>query len=188
MESEKLHNPFIIGDRVYLRPLERSDINERYLYWLNDPEVNRYLETGVFPQTLESLERFYENQISSHTDIVLAIIDKEKDVHIGNIKLGPINWIKRRSYLGMLVGDKNYWGKGLGTEIRRLMVEYAFYRLNLHRIDSSMYAEHKAIIRVNEKLGFKVEGIVRECVVIDGKYSNGVIMGLLRSEYKRENE
>lgn len=55
-----MKTPFIIGDRIYLRPLEREDLNEKYLKWLNDPDVNRYLESGLFPSTRDGLEEFYK--------------------------------------------------------------------------------------------------------------------------------
>ena len=63
---------FISGSKVYLRPLERSDLNERYLNWLNDPEVTRYLETGAFPTTSQDLEKFYAKVTSSSTEVIFC--------------------------------------------------------------------------------------------------------------------
>jgi len=178
-----MKTPFILGTQIYLRPLEREDLNERYLGWLNDPEANRYLESGIFPYTKDELEKFYEQVTRSPDQIILAIVDKETDQHIGNVKLGPINWVHRKATFGILLGDKQFWGRGIGTEATRLMVEYGFFRLNLRRIELGVYAEHDAAVCSYEKVGFRVEGKFREDLFHEGQYKDCLWMGLLRSEY-----
>jgi RimJ/RimL family protein N-acetyltransferase len=175
---------FLMGAQVYLRPLERADINARYLGWLNDPEVTRYTETGVFPSTIDDLEKFWREVTRSHSQVILAISDRKSDQHIGNVKLGPIHWLHRHATLGIMVGEKRFWGKGAGLEATRLMVEYGFFRLNLRRIDLGVHAEHEAAVRCYEKVGFKVEGRMREDLFQNGKYKDRLWMGLLRSEYQ----
>lgn len=176
--------PFIVGEQVYLRPLAREDLNEKYLGWLNDPEATRYLETGIFPYTLGELEEFYKSVVGKTTQVMLAILDKEADMHIGNVKLGPIYWVHRKATFGILIGEKEFWGRGIGTEVTRLMVEYGFYRLNLNRIDLGVYAEHAAAVRAYERVGFRVEGRFRADMFHEGQYKDRLWMGLLRSEYK----
>lgn len=178
-----MKTPFIVGTQIYLRPLEHEDLNERYLGWLNDPEINRYLESGIFPYTQEELERFYDQVSGSPDQVILAIADKETDQHIGNVKLGPINWIHRKATFGILVGDKQFWGRGIGAEATRLMIEYGFFRLNLRRIDLGVYAEHEAAVHSYEKVGFRIEGQLREELFHEGQYKDRLWMGLLRSEY-----
>lgn len=180
-----MDTPFIVGSQIYLRPLERKDLNGRYLSWLNDPEVTRYLESGIFPCTMGELEKFYEQVTASQNQVILAIVDKSTDQHIGNVKIGPINWVHSKATFGILVGDKSFWGKGVGTEATRLMVEYGFFRLNIRRIDLGVYAEHEAAVRSYEKVGFLIEGRFREELFHEGKYKDRLWMGLLRSEYKR---
>ncbi len=171
------------GPQVYLRPLERTDLGENYLAWLNDPEVTRYMETGTFPTTVEDLDRFYQEVTGSRSQVILAVVDKKSGRHIGNVKLGPIHWVHRRATFGILIGDKKFWGKGIGAEATRLAVEYGFYRLNLRRIDLGVFAEHESAVRSYEKVGFKVEGRFRQDMFQEGKYSDRLWMGLLRSEY-----
>ena len=178
---------FIAGSRIYLRPLERSDLNDRYLSWLNDPEIALYLETGIFPTTMQDLEKFYAGVTGSSTEVIFAIADRKSHQHIGNVKLGPINWVHRRTMFGILIGDKKFWGRGIGEEVTRLLAEYAFYRLNLHRIGLVVFEEHRSAVHCYEKVGFKVEGCLREQMYQDGKYKNHLWMGLLRSEYKPLN-
>jgi len=175
---------FVPGSQVYLRPLEREDLTTRYLSWLNDPEITRYMESGTFPTTARDLEKFYDEVTGSRNQVILAIADKKSDQHIGNAKLGPIQWVHRSATFGIMLGDKKFWGKGIGLEATRLMVEYGFTRLNLRRIDLGVFAEHHAAVRCYEQAGFKVEGRMRECLFRDGKYLDRLYMALLRSEYK----
>ena len=175
---------FAEGRQIFLRPLERADLNERYLAWLNDPEVTRYMETGLFPTTVEDLENFYRSVGGSKSDVLLAIADKKTGQHIGNVRLGPIHWVHRRASFGILVGEKEFWGKGVGLEATVLTVEYGFYRLNLHRIDLGVFAEHESAVRCYKKAGFKIEGRLRQDLFQGGEYRDRLLMGLLRSEYK----
>jgi ribosomal-protein-alanine N-acetyltransferase len=175
---------FARGSRVYLRPLEREDLNSRYLSWLNDPEVTRFMETGKFPTTARDLEKFYDEVTGTRNQVILAVADKKSGQHIGNVKLGPIHWIHHCATFGIMIGDKKFWGKGVGLEATRLMVEYGFDRLNLRRIDLGVFAEHDTAVRCYEKAGFKVEGRMRESLFQDGKYVDRLLMALLRSEYK----
>lgn len=177
--------PFISGKNICLRPLESTDLNERYLGWLNDPEVNQYLESGIFPYTSDELRKFYDGLTGSRDQVILAIAENGNGKHIGNVKLGPINWIYRKATLGILIGEKEFWGRGIGTEVTSLMVEYGFFRLNLRRIELGVFAEHKAAIKTYEKVGFKLEGCFREDLFRDGCYKDKLWMGLLFSEYKR---
>ncbi len=183
MEAES-NIEFVKGSQVFLRPLRREDIAAHYLAWLNDPEVTRYMETGIFPTTEQELTNFYEEVTGSRNQVILAVADKKSGRHIGNVKLGPIQWVHRSATFGILIGDKRFWGRGVGLEATRLAVEYGFSRLNLRRIDLGVFADHAAAVRCYEKAGFKVEGRMRESLFQDGKYVDRLWMGLLRSEYK----
>ena len=176
---------FIAGSQVYLRAFRAEDLTERYLGWLNDPEATRYMESGIFPSTMRDLESFYQRIAVSRSDVLMAVIDKGSGEHIGNMKLGPIQWVHRSAIFGIMIGEKKFWGRGVGREATRLMVEYGFDRLNLNRIDLGVFAEHEAGVRCYQKLGFKVEGRLRQDLFQDGEYKDRLWMGLLRSEYER---
>jgi RimJ/RimL family protein N-acetyltransferase len=175
---------FMRGSIVYLRPLERTDLTETYLGWLNDAEVTRYMETGTFPATMHDLEKFYQGVAGSTTQVIFAVADRKSHRHIGNAKLGPINWVHRHAMFGIMIGDKKFWGQGIGQEATRLMVEYAFRRLNLNRVTLGVFAEHESAVRCYENVGFRVEGRFRQDLFRDGEYKDRLWMGLLRSEYK----
>ncbi len=178
-----MKSPFLIGKLCYLRPVEESDVTEEYISWLNDPAVHRYLGWGRFPVTraslLSSVERFW----GSDKDVLLAIVDRKTDLHIGNVALNRINWIHRNADTGLVIGRKEFWGKGYATEAWFLAIDYAFKVLNLHKIIATVVAGHDSSQAALEKLGFQVEGTHREEFFLEGKYRDYIRLGILREEF-----
>lgn len=169
---------FLETEQTGLRLLTVSDATDEYLSWLNDHEVTRGLETGVFPSTKESLVDFIQKTSGNRDNIIFAIVDKARNKHIGNIKLGNIHWIHRHGELGILIGDKSSWGKGFATEACSLLVEYAFGKLNLHKVWLAVFSNNPAAIKVYEKLGFAVEGTLKEHVFSGGKFEDKILMSI----------
>lgn len=165
------------GEKRYLRPLEKSDLNERYLSWVNDSKVTKYLEVGTFPTNMEKLEKYYDFMTNSPNHIILAIIVGQK--HIGNITLNDINWIHRTANLGIMIGDRDYWGKGYGTGAIKLMTQHAFGKLNLHKVWAGMYEDNGAAYRVFFKAGFRKEARLRDELYRDGQYHNKITMSVI---------
>lgn len=178
-----MHHPFIIGEKLYLRGLERTDLEGEYFDWLNDREVTKFLDSGVFPNTVDKMEEYYRNIALSPNNVMLAIIDNESDKHIGNIKLGPINWITRIAPLGIMIGNKEFWGKGYGTEAIRLVLDYAFKRLNLHKVTAGIAAIHQASTKAFKEAGFEVEGQLKSQFLLDGQYYDSLYLGITREDF-----
>lgn len=178
-----MYHPFIIGDKLYLRGLERADLEGDYFDWLNDREVTRFLDTGIFPNSVEKMEEYYRSVVLNPNNVMLAIIDKESDKHIGNIKLGPIDWIARTALLGIMIGNKEFWGKGSGTEAIRLVLDYAFRRLNLYKVTAVIVAIHQASLKAFTKAGFVIDGQVKSQFFLDGKYYDRLYMGVTRDDF-----
>ena len=176
--------PFLVGQKVHLRPLAEGDLAGPYLDWLNDPEVTRFMETGTFPTTPEGLRRYYEAVAQNPDNVMLAIVDAASGRHIGNVKLGPLHRIHRRADMGIMVGDKTFWGTGAGHEAVALVLHYGFDRLNLHKVTLGVYACHSQAVKLYESLGFKIEGSLREHLFRDGAYWEMYVMGILAEEYR----
>lgn len=160
--------PFLEGPHVLLRPLTPGDVTPRYLRWINDQLVVQHLETGFFPSTLRSLRQYVSDHATRKDCLFLAIIDRRRGRHIGNVKLEPINWIHRTAILGIMVGDKRAWGKGLGTEAIRLVTHYAFRRLNLRKVSAEVRATNPGALRAFRKAGFVIEGRRRAEILVNG--------------------
>lgn len=164
----------ILGERIYLRQLNEADASQNYCNWLNDPEVNKYLETRQ--STIQALRKYIKKQLDNPNSFFVGIFDKENDKHIGNIKLEPIDWKKKKAIFGILIGDKNYWGRGIGTEAVKLIVDYAFQTLGIDEVELGVISENKRAIRTYEKADFKVIEVKEKAVNHDGVLYDYVIM------------
>jgi RimJ/RimL family protein N-acetyltransferase len=180
-----MNNPFLIGDQIYLRPLELTDL-ERCQRWFNDPDVRQFLDS-VRPISQEAERAFLEKAVgraaSPDADLIMAIALKQDDRHIGNAGLHHINLVDRNAEFGIAIGEKDCWGKGCGTEAARLMVGYAFDTLNLHRVYLRVHDINPRGLSAYEKVGFRREGVFRQALYRHGSYHDVIFMGLLREEF-----
>jgi RimJ/RimL family protein N-acetyltransferase len=180
----EMQNPFIVGERIYLRPLEPAQDNHLYSIWMNDEEIRRYF--SIYPTSdfrgKERLEQLYKD--GKH--IIFGVALKENNRLIGLVGLKDINYINQTAEFYNIIGDKSVWGKGYGTESTRLMLHYGFMELNLNRIQTQDMEENVGGRRADEKSGMKYEGTMREAILRFGKYSNLCVYSILRSEYLQQ--
>lgn len=179
----QMDRPFLIGEKIYLRPLDMDDVNEKYLHWINDETVINFLATTTFPTTLDQLESYVKSINNSPNFFFFAIVEKETNNHIGNVKIGPIDWVNRTSNYGLMIGDKSSWGKGYASEVFKLLLKYAFRKLNLHKLWDIAAATHIASIKANENAGFKIEAELKQHSFKNGKYEDVVILSITSDEY-----
>lgn len=177
----------LTGNRLYLRPVVESDANASYINWLNDPETTRYLESGRVKETEKSLKAYIDRYSHKEDALFLAIVLKDDDLHIGNIKLEPINWYHRNATLGILIGAPEARGKGIGSEAIHLLLRYCFEVLDLHRVGLGVTADNEAAVRCYQKIGFKQEGQIRDAVRRENGYVDSYWMGLLKDELLGRN-
>lgn len=179
-----MKSPFLIGERVYLRTIVQDDLNAKYREWFNDAEVCRYNSHHRFPNYDEDMHAYYERVIKSRTNLVLAICDKETDAHIGNIALENIDTLNQSAEFAILIGDKNFWGKGVGKEAARLLIRHGFEELNLHRIYCGTSEDNIGMQKLAATLGFKKEGRARDAMFKGGAFKDLTSYGLLEHECK----
>ena len=181
-----MQNPFLIGEQVYFRALEETDA-PNYVRWLNDPEINRTLAAGNFPLNLPREQEYIRKLYTDQNGLNLAMALKEDDRHIGSAGLHGIRQVHRAATLGIVIGEKDCWGKGYGTEAARLMVRHGFQTLNLNRISLNVYDFNPRGIRAYEKAGFKREGVLRQEAYAEGAYHDVIVMGILREEWDKKS-
>lgn len=172
---------------VQLRPVRKTDV-ENFLKWYNDLEVTCYLR--MFFPLMEASEEKWINDLATsknQTDAVFVIEVKvgKRWVPIGSCGIHGINWHDRDAELGMAIGEKKFWSKGYGTIATKLLVDYAFGQLNLHRVSGGAYAFNTRSIKMQERVGMKREGAVRKAVYRNGQYHDKVLSGLLREEWEK---
>lgn len=146
---------------VRLRTCQMEHCTANYVEWLNNPNVNRYLETRYSEQNLQSISEFVRSMLISKNDYLFAILENHTEKHIGNIKLGPINWVHRFAELSYFIGDTASWGKGYASEAIKLAIQFGFEQLGLLKIQAGVYGTNMASIRALEKNGFVLEGVLR---------------------------
>jgi len=174
------------GNSVLLRPVKKSDISY-FLKWFNDPEVIQYL-CLYLPMTEMSEEKYIEElgttRAKSDAPFVIEVIEGASTKPIGNCGLHQINPKDHNATFGIVIGEKDYWSKGYGTEVSRLIINYGFQQLNLHRISSSAFAFNERSIKLHKKVGFREEGRLRQAMFKNGQYHDQVEFGILREEWR----
>ena len=176
-----MRNPFLIGERIYLRPLEKEDL-DLCLRWVNDPAITATL-TVRFPMSRGQEESWLLSHYKDRSDLPLAIVIEDGDEHIGNCGLHRIDYVNRNAEFGIMIGEADQWGKGYAPEAARLIVDYGFKQLGMHRIFLHVYSHNERAIKAYRKVGFVDEGTLRESYFRDGRYHDDLIMSILESEW-----
>lgn len=165
--------------RLLLRPLTVADCTARYVGWLNDPAVNRLLETRHSEQTLESVTRFVEAVNASEREHLFGIFLADGVTHIGNIKVGPIARNHPLADVSLLIGDTASWGRGYAAEAIAGVSRHAFASLGLRKLSASMYDVNVASYRAFRRAGYRDEGRRRAHYMLDGRMTDVLLLGLI---------
>lgn len=179
--------PILHGKRIRLRAAEREDI-PIFLNWINDEEITENLDL-IYPFSFTEEEQWYENMISRPEEEHLFVIEVHNQSHeetntpIGTCKFFNIDWRNRSGELGIMIGEKDYWNQGYGTEVMHLLQKHGFNTLNLHRIWLQVFSNNRRAIHVYEKVGFNHEGIFRQAYYKNGSYIDIHIMSVLKHEW-----
>jgi RimJ/RimL family protein N-acetyltransferase len=170
----------IEGLKTHLRRIERTDI-PTFVRWFSDPEVREFLLINR-PISIAEEELWFERQLKDQ-DSELFAIETHDGRHIGNIGLHSLDWVHRSAELGIVIGERECWGQGYGSDAIRTLLRFAFDELNLHRVYLKVYEDNTRGIRAYEKCGFQCEGRLREAVYRKGRYYDELILSVLRHEF-----
>lgn len=148
----------IIGEKIKLRDIDISDCNECYLQWMCDEDTNLYMETRWVKQTMDSIISFVSDKRESNDSVLFAIVESRSGNHIGNIKIGPIDFNNHYADISYFIGSKNCLRKGYASEAVFLATKYGFDELGLHRLQAGVIDGNTGSKKVLEKCGYKLEG------------------------------
>lgn len=176
--------PFLRGKLVYLRPVEKDDM-QLIRCWANDPEI-RGLTGEVQPMSQSGADQFLERIKNDENRVWFSVVQKETEHVIGEAGLLRIFYPWRTADLSIILGDKFAWGKGYGREAVLLMLDYAFGALALHRISIGVVGFNERALRFYEKIGFQREGIQRDGYFHNHTFSDFVMMSILEDEYRNK--
>jgi RimJ/RimL family protein N-acetyltransferase len=171
----------LTGNKCYLSPIHLDD-TEMYCKWLNDLEISKYL---VFPSTQFPIPREREllSNMIQRGEQIFAIVTQENDTLIGNTGFHDVDHLNRKAEFGIFIGDKDYWGKGYGTEATLLMLDYGFNILNLNNILLRVYAFNPRATKSYQKAGFKLIGSRRQAKIFGENKYDEIFMDILAEEF-----
>jgi RimJ/RimL family protein N-acetyltransferase len=172
----------IEGKLTRLRPVQADDA-DRYVEWMNDPEVIRHL-SARYPISHAWEEEWLASAAKrvSPPDISLAI-ETLDGRHIGSIGLHGIGPEDRHASLGIVIGAKDCWSQGYGSDALRALLRFGFDEINLNRVWLEVFADNARAIASYKKCGFVEEGRLRQHWFRRGAYRDSLIMGVLREEF-----
>lgn len=176
------------GERVRLRPLELADA-EQLRAWFSNPELLEFMAAVPYQFSLAAEEEFIRSKLTNDWEhgiaLAIEVLDAgDEPVLIGNVELRLVSPEARLGELGIAIGDPEYWSRGYGEDVVRTVCRYGFEDLDLHRIGLTTVAYNARAQRCYEKVGFVVEGSMRESRYVCGRYYDTTVMGLLRSEFE----
>jgi|688.fasta_scaffold222573_2 ribosomal-protein-alanine N-acetyltransferase len=178
-KSKKLDNS---TSKVFLRPLARDDASLEYLSWIQNTELTKFLSLDPLPLSVDDLALYIAQIQESPSDFLFGIFEKVNGRHIGNIKLGGINWTHSYGDVGILLGNSNYHGGGYASDALILLCDFAFRELNIQKLIAGVHDENFASSNLFTKTGFTLDGIqTLQFVDRSGKRFNRLLFGLLKS-------
>ncbi|MGF7049013.1 RimJ/RimL family protein N-acetyltransferase [Paenibacillus sp. DS2015] len=175
---------FLEGNLVYLRPVEVEDAANYYKI-LYQPDVRRLTGTqAIF--TLSQVTAYLESKGGDSSSILLWIAVRDTNEHIGDIAFQDIDRNNRSANIRIAINGDEHQGKGYGSEALRLLLDYGFGILNLHRIELNVFSYNGRALHVYEKLGFVREGVQRDALYYNHAYHDSIMMSLLEDEYRMQ--
>jgi RimJ/RimL family protein N-acetyltransferase len=175
--------PRLYGKTIMLREYRKEDL-PHIREWVIDPEVvDNLSDVFLYPNTLNDTENFLNSMLEGNTDTKgFVIADRQSEGYIGQIDLFKIDWKNRVAELGVVIGAAENRNRGIGTEAIKLLQVFVFNRLNLHRLQLDVREYNERAIACYRKCGFQEEGRRRKDFFISGRYTDTLIMGILKSE------
>jgi RimJ/RimL family protein N-acetyltransferase len=179
------------GKLVRLTTENSQTLAEAFSRWNRDSEYHRLLDTE--PSKVASVksikdwvEKVLEKENADHIFFTIHTLDD--DHLIGFIGLDSLEWTHGDAFVFIALGEREYWGRGYGTDAMRVILRYAFTEINLHRVSLDVFSYNPRAIRSYEKAGFKHEGCLRKLIYRDGERADDMWMGILRDEWVQQQE
>ena len=175
----------IKGEKIILREFTREHLHHpNYFNWLRDVEVvpSIYRIEYMLNTDFAEVEEYYNNLVKNKQDMLFAIHKLEDDAFVGTQKIGHINWRTGLADMGVMIGDKTCWGKGIAKDAFRTAAKYAFEELSIRKLFGGTLSTNVAMCKCFESIGFKEEGRFRKQLLFKGEYVDHIAYGLFKDE------
>ena len=164
---------------IYLRLMTYED-TENIVKWRNSDSVRKkFIYQGLF--TKEGHENWIQTMIDTGKVVQMMICELGTERPVGSVYIRDIDKVHQKAEYGIFIGEDDARGKGYGTAAAKLMIQYCFEKMKLHRLFLRVYAHNEQAIRSYEKAGFVKEAHLRHDVCIEGEYHDIVLMGILNN-------
>lgn len=179
-------NDILKGELVRLSAVDPDEGAKTWSRWNRDSEFMRFLDSSPSnPRSQKSMQKLLEEDLedqksNKHWFTIRALAD---DKLLGDIDLSIYNWTGRDAFVGLGIGEREFWGKGYGTDVMRIILRYAFMEVNLQRVTLNVFEYNPRAVRTYEKTGFRHEGRMRQVLNREGKRWDMLFMGILREEW-----
>lgn len=177
-----MHYKKLEGERIYLSPMTLDDVDD-YTKWMNDKRVTDNIHS-TSRMTSNVSEREWVEDIMKRGGHTFAIISKKDDKLIGNCGLMRTDYKDGVSTIGIFIGEEDFRGKGLGTEVIDLLLDFGFNQLRLHNINLEVFDFNEPALACYKKVGFKEYGRRHECYYLNGQWHDEILMEILEDDYK----
>lgn len=175
------------GELVRLTMEEPDSQAKVEVHWQRDSEFHRLADMDPAMMFSEKvLKKWAEDKVEKGFDpkrYSFSVHTLEEDKYIGFFSMW-VDLIHSDAFIGIGIGNRDFWGKGYGTEMMKLALQYAFLELNLYRVSLGLHAYNPRALRSYEKAGFRLEGRTRKDVLREGRRTDGLWMGILRDEWE----
>ena len=170
-----------IKTEIRLKEITLSDVNKTYQKWMNDSEIFRFSKQSNKKHSLKQIKEFVLNKKKSKSEFLYKILiyENKKNKHIGNIKLGPINFENKTADISYFIGEKNYWGQGITTEAIKMIINLAKKKFKLKKLQAGHWEKNIASKKVLLKNKFKLEGVLKSQIQTKKGRINRYLYGLI---------
>ena len=179
-----MYNMFAVGKSIYLRHPTEKDVRGKWHEWMSDPAVTRFLVQRNWPNSLESQLDYYNSLKDDRSKLVLAIVDKATETHIGICSLSGIDHLHRFCDFALIIGEEEYRRGGLAVDAMGLLLEVAFNRLNIRKVRGGHVGTNDHTSMLLKFFNFKIIGRFEELFWVDGQYEDLVLSVLDRKDWQ----
>jgi len=167
---------------ISLKKISKKDITIDYINWMNDVEVVQFTEQKYKKHTKKNIVSFIEKTNKDKSSIIFGVFFEDKI--IGTIKIGKINKIHKSADISYVIGNKNFWNRGVGTIIVKRVCSFIFKKLKLKKITAGTYSLAKGSQNILIKNGFKLEGVLVKQIFYKNRRIDHCIYGLEKKNFK----
>lgn len=172
-----------VGNYLLRRPILQDA--EQLLVLKND-KSSAYLLGGVHSEySLDDIMRWIEFHNGRKDELVLVVEDTSCSKLIGHVGLYKIDEVAKKTEYGILIADRDYKGRGVGTLCTKSLTKYAFEELGMHKVTAEVLTENKASVGMFTKCGYKIDGTLRDDVYKNGRYYDVYSMSILKDEFDK---